>query len=57
MTASNYSHIVTVIRTVPGLGNVEQQFKTTADAVSLHSATLTAQVAAGKAVSFSIASL
>jgi hypothetical protein len=54
-TASQYRHLVTVVRVVPGLGNVEQAFRTTDDAVEFHRANLVTQIARGNAVSFTIA--
>jgi hypothetical protein len=50
-----YRHLVTVVRVVPGLGNIEQAFRTTDDAVEFHRANLIIQIARGNAVSFTIA--
>ena len=47
-----YTHLVTVVRNVKNLGKITQTFRTTADAVALHSVALSKQVRAGRAVSF-----
>lgn len=49
-----YTHLVRVIRVVPGLGELPQEFRTTDDAVEFHRASLAAAVAKRQAVSFTI---
>lgn len=49
-----YTHLVRVIRAVPGLGELPQEFRTTDDAVELHRASLVVAVAKRQAVSFTI---
>jgi len=55
MNACNlYTHRVTYVQNVPGLGDLPHGFNTTDDAVELHRASLASDLASGRIVSFTI---